>query len=615
MEDFHDKHKEENTGQKSMRRSITQHKIKSFSIQKRLLSLFGIIVVPVILIGIGGQWMLNRSMTDEILTSVSLRIQDSATLMDEKIKETNDRAATLLYNSRAMRVASPLDPMSNYDRSVNVNFLRDYLLSIKVSNSFINNVRLYFPRMKICYNTEGAYDYTSGHNFGSQMTITEEMLTQLLSFGSAPGKLHIYDGKYSFLQYSSLANPDIIVETIYTPTELRKYMKETLLYEGAYYYFIPDETAFPTGQVSDSFFVSQVSAVTNSADNLLNEAVLSLSSEKEGLLYLRWNGQRYYVFRHRLSNADATYLQVIPASLLLMNLSAATRYTIIFTVTVIFCVALIVIFSIRILRKPIEGLGAAFAQIENHQFDTRVGEPTVSDFTYLYNSFNHMAQRLDTLIQKELKYDLLLQKSQLKQLQAQINPHFLYNSFFMLNQMIARGQEDSAKELTKNLGTYFKYITRNSQDDIPLFQEYQHSAVYAKIQASRFVGRISFSMDELPPQYEALKVPRLILQPLLENAFEYGMSQKIRDGIVRMSFLPMEERLKVVVEDNGEAFTEELLSSLQQNLSALWENRYEGETTGLLNIAKRLQLYYDQKDVLKVSRSPLGGMQIELLLG
>lgn len=571
--------------------------MRRFSIQEKLLTLFGLIVLPIIVIGLGGQWLLNRAMTEEILSSVSSRIGDNAAQMNNKFWETNNLAASVLYSGRAKRVANPNDPMNNYDRSVNVNFLRESLSSIKMSNPFVNNIRLYFPLMHVYYNADNAFDYRENSKLGSRSEMPDSLFEELLSFQDMPGSLHIHNGNLSFIQYFSRSNPDIIIETVYAPEELHTYLAETLLYEEALYYFITDYGGC---------------ILTNSTDASLDDRVAEPKSD--AFFFFRHNGQKYYAFCYDLSNADSRYVQVIPSSQLLMNLPAASRYTAVFTVTVLVCVALVVTFSIRILRRPIAELGDAFSQIENRRFDTRVGEPSVSDFAYLYSSFNSMAERLDTLIQKELKHDLLLQKSQLKQLQAQINPHFLYNSFFMLNQMIARGMNDSARELTRELGTYFKYITRNYQDETPLADEYQHAAVYASIQSRRFEGRITLKMAPLPAEYADTKVPRLILQPILENAFQHGMARKIRDGLIQMTFGTYADHLEIIIEDNGDAPPDAVFDRLQSALTAVCNDTYEGETTGLLNIAKRLQLYYDRPDMLRISRSDLGGLRIAILL-
>ena len=163
--------------------------------------------------------------------------------------------------------------------------------------------------------------------------------------------------------------------------------------------------------------------------------------------------------------------------------------------------------------------------VEADSEDYRIVEKANSqEFADLFNSFNEMAEQLDELIQKEFQQTLLLEKAQLKQLQAQINPHFLYNSFFTLNQMIARDMKEPAKELSRELGVYFRFLTRNTSDEVPLSDEYEHARVYADIQGFRFDGRIKVEMDELDQQLAQITVPRLILQLMIKIVRHFIMA-------------------------------------------------------------------------------------------
>lgn len=132
---------------------------------------------------------------------------------------------------------------------------------------------------------------------------------------------------------------------------------------------------------------------------------------------------------------------------------------------------------------------------------------------------NDMEDRLSRLIEEVYVQKNLTQKAQLKQLQAQINPHFLYNSFFTLSRRIKRQDYDNAEEFARHLGNYFKYLTRDGSDFIALRQEVEHAKSYATIQQARFSSRVRVCFEQLPDSCSGLMVPRLILQPLLENSF------------------------------------------------------------------------------------------------
>ncbi|GJM75129.1 hypothetical protein HMSSN036_73450 [Paenibacillus macerans] len=104
----------------------------------------------------------------------------------------------------------------------------------------------------------------------------------------------------------------------------------------------------------------------------------------------------------------------------------------------------------------------------------------------------------------------MAQRAELKQLQSQINPHFLYNSFFILNTMAKTGDTERIEQFTTLLGEYFEFVTRNASDLVALEQEIHHARMYAEIQELRFSRRIQVRFDTLPDELRSIPVPRLI---------------------------------------------------------------------------------------------------------
>ena len=202
----------------------------------------------------------------------------------------------------------------------------------------------------------------------------------------------------------------------------------------------------------------------------------------------------------------------------------------------------------------------------------------------------------------------LAQRAQLKQLQAQINPHFLYNSFFILSRRIRREDIDGAVELAQHLGDYFKYLSRDQSDDIPLSDEVAHARSYAAIQGTRFAGRMRIDFGPLPDAWRGRRVPRLILQPLLENAFKYGLENVSEEGLLRISFAQELGSLLITVEDNGDAQADP--AAMQRAL----EEAEPDVVSGLSNIHRRLQIYFQGRGGLRIARSALGGISAAIVL-
>lgn len=264
-------------------------------------------------------------------------------------------------------------------------------------------------------------------------------------------------------------------------------------------------------------------------------------------------------------------------------------------------------------HKPLSKLTDAFDEVEHGNFQVQIIQTGNDDFAYLYHAFNNMALKLSRLIEQDYNQKLLLQKAEMKQLQAQINPHFLYNSFFMLQRMI-RFEPEEASMVANALASCFRYITKNSMDHVTLAEEYAHMKNYVYIQGLRFAGRIQIELEELPDCFSSLSVPKLILQPILENAFQYGLKNKMCDGLIRVRFLSKEHSLLMIIEDNGEELSDELLTTLQKKLQDSAHSSAGVEMSGILNIQRRLHIFSNDRDTLEISRSLLGGLCATIML-
>ena len=279
-------------------------------------------------------------------------------------------------------------------------------------------------------------------------------------------------------------------------------------------------------------------------------------------------------------------------------------------IVMIVMAALFTFYMKHYIHRPIQILMKAFDETKSSGFNSRIHHEGVDEFTQLYDGFNQMQERMGKLVEEVYVQKALVQSAQLKQLQAQINPHFLYNSFFILSRRIKREDYENAQVLAQHLGEYFQFLTRNESDSIPLKKEVDHAQCYTKIQTTRFAGRIRAEFEKLPEKAAGILVPRLILQPLLENVFGHGLYNKMEDGIVQVSYEQKNEKIVVAIEDNGEELTDEILAGLQQRLMA----EDDGEITGMVNIHKRLQYYFKGKGGLVLSRSKLGGLKVEVVI-
>src|SRR5690606_10880373 len=154
---------------------------------------------------------------------------------------------------------------------------------------------------------------------------------------------------------------------------------------------------------------------------------------------------------------------------------------------------IIVIYSYwiyRLIHRPLQSLVKAFRKVEQRQLSPIDLPNTNDEFRYLFERFNLMVGNLNELIHQVYEQQLRAQSSELKQLQSQINPHFLYNTYFILYRLAKMNDNESIAHFCQYLGEYFQFITRNASGDIPLEMEFNHSRTYAEIQNIRFKNRI-----------------------------------------------------------------------------------------------------------------------------
>ncbi|WP_309118525.1 histidine kinase [Paenibacillus sp.] len=324
---------------------------------------------------------------------------------------------------------------------------------------------------------------------------------------------------------------------------------------------------------------------------------------------VRLDGERYLVVSQSSDRLETTLTIFAPERRIFGPL---TKYRTWLLLMSIFSVVVILFFALslhRIIERPLRTLVRSLSQVEKGNLQVAVAYERKDEFGFLFTRFNAMVRQLNVLVHEVYEQKYLVRLAELRQLQSQINPHFLYNSFFILHRMATLRDNDNIARFTKYLGDYFRYITRDGASNVPLSEEVNNARTYTDIQAFRFGRRIVASFGDPPNEWEDFRVPRLILQPLIENAYAHGLENKTKDGRLVVEFRAAEETLIVVVEDNGEHLAEETLQQLRQRLAA---PESAAESTGLLNVHRRLQIMFGKDNGLTLSRGAEGGLRVEL---
>ncbi|MFD0674887.1 sensor histidine kinase [Cohnella sp. GCM10027633] len=335
-------------------------------------------------------------------------------------------------------------------------------------------------------------------------------------------------------------------------------------------------------------------------------------SAKEGYEQISADNSSYFVAYKRSPLFGYSLIAYVPSAEMLGPID---KYRMLLWLLSFVSLVFIVAYSYwlyQLIRKPLHRMMTGFRKVEAGMMEPIPLPKTHDEFLYLFQRFNMMTDNLKVLIHEVYEQKLRAQTSELKQLQSQINPHFLYNTYFILYRLAKMNDNDSVIQFSQHLGEYFQYITRNGSDDVPLDAEIKHSRTYVEIQNIRFAkSRIIVEFGELPAGCGDMRVPRLILQPFIENAYQYGLETKRRDGKIAVTMIEQDGKLLMSVEDNGEKLTNADLQAIEANLANQAANM---EYTGMLNVHRRLIIRFGAEYGVSVARGEMGGMKATLKL-
>ena len=261
----------------------------------------------------------------------------------------------------------------------------------------------------------------------------------------------------------------------------------------------------------------------------------------------------------------------------------------------------------KLVRQPIEKLEEVTAELANGTLDARITDTEVTELRNLTMQVNNMADQLESMMKKSEQDAKKLRKAELRTLQTQINPHFLYNTLDAIVWKAEGGEMDEVIGLTSSLSDFFRISLSSGADWIPLSQEKKHIEGYLKIQQTRYRDIMKYEID-IPEEIGQYYILKLLLQPLVENALYHGIKTKRGGGIIKVSAEEKDGYLNFCVKDTGVGMTEEQLEALRESLKKEKPIVSEGGSGGfgLANVNMRIRLYYNEPEGLKITSSSKG---------
>lgn len=249
----------------------------------------------------------------------------------------------------------------------------------------------------------------------------------------------------------------------------------------------------------------------------------------------------------------------------------------------------------KLLTKGITSLDISMEHVQQGEFEPVPAYGARDEVGRLIENYNYMIGEINYLLEQQFKTGQEKKSLELKALQSQINPHFLYNTLELISWMAVKNETKNIQQLVRQLSNYYKLVLNRGEDIVTLEHEISLCMNYMEIQMSRFKGRIDFSILIEEEIKEGL-IPKIVLQPILENAIFHGINKRPEGrGTILVNGLLKDGRIILTVQDDGIGFLvgEEALE------------RTEGSQYGVKNIEERLDLFFYQKESIKME-STLG---------
>ncbi len=266
----------------------------------------------------------------------------------------------------------------------------------------------------------------------------------------------------------------------------------------------------------------------------------------------------------------------------------------------VMAVAAVFLFLItRSITRPVRQLCDAAEKIGQGHFDTRIIIASSNELAIVGDSFNRMAQQVTALIgdiREEQTYNRNMEQ---KLLQAQINPHFLYNTLDNILWLAEAGRKEDVQALVMSLSQFFRTTLSGGRDIITLREEISHVEAYLQIQKFRYRDILSYEID-VPEDLMQVPVIKMTLQPLVENALYHGIKNKRGMGLLKITAYRRDPFVCIEVSDNGIGMKEEDLKAVRDLASGRREIEADNTGFGIANAAKRLRLNFGEQYVIRI---------------
>lgn len=288
------------------------------------------------------------------------------------------------------------------------------------------------------------------------------------------------------------------------------------------------------------------------------------------------------------------------------------RMTLVVTALILVGVIFLSVYLSHALSRPIKELQDLTKRAANNELSVHIQPQGNDEIAMLGHSFNKMIRRIQALMDENVREQKLLRKLEMESLDNQIKPHFIYNTLDLIIGQLESNQNDQASSLIEALGSFFRLSLSKGREIVPIASEVEHVRNYLFIQQLRHGDEYDYEMD-IEPGIRDKFIPRLLLQPLVENAIYHGILRAKRPGkiLIRGRQIPSGD-IVFEIQDDGAGIEPDKLRDINEVLRGVRSLKNEKEYFGLRNVNKRAQLMFGEEYGVVLTSEPGQGTKATL---
>ena len=578
------------------------HNMKLF--QKFVLTYCILLIIPILIISSYAYAKLSNIITDNFLNSASESFEQSLDYMNYTVYKIFDTSNTIVVNNTVTDILiRDVETYALTDQIYDFSKLQSYLCSFE-NNLDIKKINLYINDGLI-YSSENVSFFKAS---SLKNTKVEDCIlrTNARFIWGPMWYLNESTVNDTLFLLKSIKNPDDLSEDIgFLRIDFRKSIIQDIIDK-----INPLDDVFSFVINSDNKIIASSRDLKDLYDNSSIDLELIKSAAQFSNQLTTFDDGKFYLQSAAIDKTDWYMVNVLPKSSILSTIKTQRNYLFIIVILTIIMAIILAAYLVKVINKRLFQVIDGMRQVPNGHLNNYIENDSSDEVGELIDNYNYMISKMSVLIDEQYKLGKEVKNAELKALQSQINPHFLYNTLDMINWMAQKNMNKEISLAVKNLAKFYKLSLNKGKDITTIRNEVEHSKLYVNLQNMRYDNRITL-ITRLDESLMDCSIPKITFQPIIENSINHGiLGRGMENGSILISGYISQNNLIIQISDDGIGIEKEVLPLI------LKENNLQtkGSGYGLKNINQRIKLLYGESYGLSFTSNYGFGTTVEITL-